>query len=71
MRQLPPPLRALFTAPAGWLKQLTPVKLSCLAQAYCKMCHENKWPWTEPEDVLIKKMEASIQVCVSLFLMEP
>ena len=66
VRQLPTPLRALFTAPDKWLEQLTPVKLSCLAQA-----HQKLRPDSDAEPVLIQKMKAAIQVCVPLFCMEP
>ena len=65
VRRLPRRLMALFTAPADWLKQLTPVKLICLARA-----HQKLKPATEAE-ILVLDMKAAIQVWMSLSLMEP
>ena len=67
MQELPETLRALFTAPAKWLEQLTPVKLTCLAGGYQKLWPNNK----QGEEVLVQMMEAAIQVHSSLSLTVP
>ena len=72
VQQLPPPLRALFTAPTGWLKQLTPVKLICLARACQKLQPGREGeellvrPGEEGEELLVQMMEAAIEVHASL-----